>query len=71
MTTVALPSLDAALCAPTSTIIMSSSGPPAASPSSPEIPEAKSSSTVDVPKPRTLILCFDGTAEQYDGDVRP
>ncbi|KAH9891558.1 hypothetical protein C8Q73DRAFT_650292 [Cubamyces lactineus] len=47
---------------------MSSSGPPAASPSSPEIPEAKSSSTVDVPKPRTLILCFDGTAEQYDGD---
>ncbi|KAI0333677.1 hypothetical protein GY45DRAFT_1244065 [Cubamyces sp. BRFM 1775] len=47
---------------------MSSVGPSAASPSPPDIPEAKSSSTVDVPKPRTLILCFDGTAEQYDGD---
>ncbi|OSD07307.1 hypothetical protein PYCCODRAFT_1463594 [Trametes coccinea BRFM310] len=50
---------------------MSSAGPSAASAGSPHISAAKvssSASSIDERKPRTLILCFDGTAEQYDGE---
>ncbi|KAI9058264.1 hypothetical protein FKP32DRAFT_1688725 [Trametes sanguinea] len=50
---------------------MSSPGPSAASASSPDASAAKASSSassIDERKPRTLILCFDGTAEQYDGE---
>lgn len=40
-------------------------------PVSPAGPQGKSapSEDGDERKPRTLILCFDGTASQYDGDV--
>ncbi|KAL7280019.1 hypothetical protein ACG7TL_006433 [Trametes sanguinea] len=45
--------------------------PSAAFAGSPHISAAKvssSASSIDERKPRTLILCFDGTAEQYDGE---
>lgn len=44
-------------------------------PPQPEAPLAPNTSqpkmSTDDRKPRTLVLCFDGTANQFDGDVRP
>lgn len=33
-------------------------------------PKMSTDSAASLKKSRTLILCFDGTANQYDGDVR-
>ena len=34
------------------------------------IPAIQPAGSSDTPPPRTLVLCFDGTGDQFDEDVR-